>query len=67
MADFFNKIKQAEESIDVLVNCAGIAGPTASLEDIDPDDWDQTMSQPQWYVLLPKEGILYLKIQIPHL
>ena len=25
VADFFNKIKQSEESIDVLVNCAGIA------------------------------------------
>ena len=43
VADFFNKIKQAEESIDVLVNCAGISGPTASLEDIDPDEWDQTI------------------------
>ena len=43
VANFFNKIKQAEESIDVLVNCAGIAGPTASLEDIDPDEWDQTI------------------------
>ena len=27
----------------MLVNCAGIAGPTASLEDIDPGDWDQTI------------------------
>lgn len=25
--------------IEVLVNCAGIAGPTALLEDIDPADW----------------------------
>ena len=28
---------------DILINCAGIAGPTASLEDIDPGDWDQTI------------------------
>ena len=27
----------------MLVNCEGIAGPTASLEDIDPGDWDQTI------------------------
>ena len=30
--------------LDVLVNNAGIAGPTAHVEDIDPVDWDQTIA-----------------------
>ncbi len=29
--------------IDVLVNCAGISGPTAAVQDIDPDDWDRVL------------------------
>ena len=43
VARFFKQVKAEQDSIDVLVNCAGIAGPTASLEDIDPGDWDQTI------------------------
>src|SRR3954463_7051245 len=27
--------------LDVLVNNAGIAGPTAKVEDMHPDDWDR--------------------------
>lgn len=30
--------------LDVLVNNAGIAGPTARIEDITPEQWDQTMA-----------------------
>jgi len=30
--------------LDVLVNNAGIAGPTARLEDIDPADWDRCLA-----------------------
>ena len=29
--------------IDVLVNNAGIAGPTAPVQDIEPDDWEQVL------------------------
>ena len=29
--------------VDVLVNNAGIAGPTTPIQDIDPEDWDKTM------------------------
>ena len=30
--------------IDVLVNNAGIAGPTTSVEDLDPDEWDTVLA-----------------------
>ncbi len=30
--------------LDVLINCAGIAGPTARIDDILPEEWDKTMS-----------------------
>lgn len=30
--------------LDVLVNNAGIAGPTAYVEDVDPDDWRRTLA-----------------------
>ncbi|WP_435361896.1 SDR family NAD(P)-dependent oxidoreductase [Haloarchaeobius sp. DFWS5] len=31
-------------TIEILVNNAGIAGPTAQCEDVNPADWDQTMA-----------------------
>ena len=31
------------EGLDVLVNNAGIAGPTAPVEEMDPDEWDKVM------------------------
>ena len=30
--------------IDVLVNNAGVAGPTSSVESMDPDDWDRVLA-----------------------
>jgi NAD(P)-dependent dehydrogenase (short-subunit alcohol dehydrogenase family) len=30
--------------LDILVNNAGIAGPTGAVEDIDPDQWERTVS-----------------------
>jgi NAD(P)-dependent dehydrogenase (short-subunit alcohol dehydrogenase family) len=33
----------AMDGVDVLVNCAGIAGPTANVEEVDPDDWRRTL------------------------
>ena len=30
--------------IDVLVNNAGIAGPTTSVENLDPDEWDSVLA-----------------------
>src|SRR5689334_897510 len=34
---------QALGGLDVLVNNAGIAGPTAPVEDVDPDQWEKVM------------------------
>ena len=39
VADAANKLG----GIDVLVNNAGISGPTASVQDVDPDAWEQVL------------------------
>lgn len=35
----FAALRAAFGGLDVLINNAGIAGPTGAIEDIDPDDW----------------------------
>ena len=40
----FDDVRQSLGGLDVLVNNAGIAGPTAAVEDIDPDDWSRTVA-----------------------
>ena len=35
---------EAMGGLDVLVNNAGIAGPTVPVQEIDPDDWDKVVS-----------------------
>jgi NAD(P)-dependent dehydrogenase (short-subunit alcohol dehydrogenase family) len=34
---------QALGGLDVLVNNAGISGPTATVENMDPDEWEKVM------------------------
>lgn len=41
---FYTRVKEQVTHIDVLVNSAGIAGPTAALEDVDPSEWATTMN-----------------------
>lgn len=41
---FFARIRKDAPGLDVLVNNAGIAGPTARLEDIAVEDWVQTIN-----------------------
>ncbi len=41
LRDFITGSAQAMGGLDCLVNNAGIAGPTAKVEDIDPGDWDR--------------------------
>ncbi len=40
----FDELRASLGGLDVLVNNAGIAGPTAAVEDISPDDWSRTMA-----------------------
>ena len=44
VARLFDEAHENLGTINVLVNCAGIAGPTAVLEDIDPADWRQCVA-----------------------
>src|SRR5947208_6009149 len=40
----FRDAKQTLGGLDVLVNNAGIAGPTAKVEDIRPEDWERCIA-----------------------
>ena len=40
----FGDVKYQLGGLDVLVNNAGIAGPTAKIEDIAPEDWERTLA-----------------------
>jgi NAD(P)-dependent dehydrogenase (short-subunit alcohol dehydrogenase family) len=40
----FEEVKKNLGGLDVLVNNAGIAGPTAKVEDIRPEDWDRCLA-----------------------
>lgn len=40
----FDELTGLYGGLDVLVNNAGISGPTAAVEDIDPLDWDRTVA-----------------------
>lgn len=39
VASFFETVQASFGGLDVLVNNAGIAGPTGGIEDLSPDDW----------------------------
>ena len=62
VARFFTNLSTKIDHVDVIVNCAGIAGPTAKLVDIEPSEWDKTISvnlNGMFYIL--KHGIPFLK------
>ena len=40
----FADVEQTLGGLDVLVNNAGISGPTARVEDVSPAEWDRTMA-----------------------
>jgi len=44
VAELFADVSHAMGGLDVLVNNAGIAGPTGNIEDLSSDDWHQTMN-----------------------
>jgi NAD(P)-dependent dehydrogenase (short-subunit alcohol dehydrogenase family) len=43
VAALFTELQKRYGRLDVLVNNAGVAGPTAVVEDIEIDDWEQTI------------------------
>ncbi len=43
VASLFNEVLGALGGLDVLVNNAGIAGPTGRVEEINPEDWDRCL------------------------
>ena len=40
----FEAVVSNFKGLDVMINNAGIAGPTAPVEEVDPEDWDRTMA-----------------------
>ena len=40
----FDEVKRNLGGLDVLVNNAGVAGPTGKVEDIRPEDWDRCIA-----------------------
>ena len=42
--NLFQDVKKNLGGLDVLVNNAGISGPTAKVEDIKPEDWDRCIA-----------------------
>lgn len=43
VAAFFDRATTALGGLDVMINNAGIAGPTAAVDDVAPDEWDRTL------------------------
>jgi len=43
-AMFAGAAERYGDALDLLVNNAGIAGPTGGIETLDPDDWDRTIA-----------------------
>ena len=41
--NYFNKLKDKIDKIDALINNVGIAGPTGKLEDLNINDWKETI------------------------
>lgn len=43
VADMFREVRAGMGSLDVLVSNAGISGPVASVESIEPEEWSRTL------------------------
>lgn len=52
----FSDLRNRGEGLDVLINNAGVAGPTAGVEDVSIDDWDRC-------VAVDLNGVFYMTRQ----
>jgi len=57
--NYFNKMKNTIDNIDALINNVGIAGPTGKLEDLNINDWKETID------ININSHFYYTKLSIP--
>jgi len=57
--NYFNKIKNKVDNIDALINNVGIAGPTGKLEELNINDWKETID------ININSHFYYTKLSIP--
>ena len=43
VSEFFDQIKKKTKKIDALINNVGVAGPTATIEKLNSEDWERTL------------------------
>jgi len=41
VSDLISDVLEQHKKVDILINCAGVMGPLALLEDCDPDQWSR--------------------------
>ena len=55
----YAELAERHGNLDILVNCAGIAGPTGAVETIDPDAWDRCIA-------IDLNGVFYMtRLAVP--
>ena len=40
----YEDLNKQHDVLNILINCAGIAGPVASVDEVDPGDWDECIA-----------------------
>ena len=62
VSEMFDQALDAMGGLNVMVNCAGIAGPTAAIEDVTLDDWRTCLAvNLDATFLCSREAVPYLK------
>ncbi len=59
MAGVYAQLAERHGKLDILVNCAGIAGPTGAVESIEPEAWDRCIA-------IDLNGVFYMtRLAVP--